>query len=668
MEDGMGSWMRHARILMTAMLVAALVACGGGGGGGTPLSGTGGGSTGGSSGSGSTTGTAAVSVALYNAAGSIVNSIGIGGGYTARAKVTDTAGAVVANKLVTFSVNDSTLATLTTTTALSDSAGIAQVSIAPVSVVSIGAMTVSASATVGTSTVSGSVDFAVSAASVSLSSLSVGSSSLASGGGTTLAVTASVSGNASTSVPVNVVFSTSCGKINGAALNSSVTTNGLGVASATYTAVSADGSLCSGPVTITASSSGATAVTSNITVAAAAANAITFASATPAQIYVAGSGATEQSIVIFKVLSSGTALPGTSVTFSLETNPGGVGIGAQGTTAPVDATSDADGNVRVTVFAGTIPGPVKIRAALTSNTSVYAETQNFTIASGPPSQRFMSLSVGSFNLEGATRDGAATTLTVRLADRQGNPVVNGTVVNFTAEGGQVASNCATAIVDGVSQCTVNFQTQNPRPADGRVSVLAYAEGTKDYTDINANNVFDAGTDVLLPNAGGGIGDAYRDDNEDNIFNTGEFVILRGASGGTCAAAGWPFTSTTNCGTGLATTVRQQTVLFFSSSEPVLKNLAASTSTITFRLASANYPLAPMPQGTTVTAASTGSCAVSSVAGSPVPNISPTNAGPTEDRSSNVRIALTNCASGNVVTVNVTAPVSGLQTSFDITLP
>ena len=41
------------------------------------------------------------------------------------------------------------------------------------------------------------------------------------------------------------------------------------------------------------------------------------------------------------------------------------------------------------------------------------------------------------------------------------------VVNFTAEGGQVAGSCATALVNNLSQCSVNFQSQNPRPADGR---------------------------------------------------------------------------------------------------------------------------------------------------------------------------------------------------------
>ena len=677
MEYGNGTVARWSRLVATGTLAAVLVACGGGGGGGgTALSGTGSGTgTDTSTGSTPSTGTgtattvaAAVSVTLNNSAGAVVTSVGVDGGYTARAKVTDTSGAVVANKLVTFSLSDSALATLTTATALTNSSGIAQVSIAPVSVVAVGAVTVTATTTVGTTTVTGTSDFAVSTPSLTLSSLTLGATSLVSGGGTTLAVTALVGGSASTSVPVNVTFAASCGKINSSALNASVTTNGSGVASATYTAVSADGTLCSGPVTVTASSSGANAQTGTITVAAPVANAVTFATATPAQIYVAGSGAAEQAIATFKVLSSGTALPGTSVTFSLVTNPGGVGLGARASTTPVTRTSDSSGNVTITVFSGTIPGPLKVRAALTSDASVFAETQNLTVASGPPSQRFMSLSVATSNIEAAVLDGAATTLTVRLADRQGNPVVDGTVVNFTAEGGQVASSCATAILGGVSQCTVNFQSQNPRPAGGRVSILAYTEGTKDYTDVNANNVFDLGTDTLLPTTGGGIGDAYRDDNENNVFDSGEFIIARGVTGGSCVAAGWPFTSTTSCDTGLATTVRQQAVLLFTSSEPVITLTTLNTSTIAFRVGSKDYPLLPMPAGTTISAATSAvGCAIGGVAGTPVINVVPTNAGPTENLTTNARVVLTGCATGNIVTISIVAP-SGRSTSYDITLP
>jgi uncharacterized membrane protein len=232
-------------------------------------------------------------------------------------------------------------------------------------------------------------------------------------------------------------------------------------------AVNTDGSLCSGDVNLSAAGAGAQTRSTKIVVAAPVANAVAFVSAAPSQIFVAGSGAAEQAVATFKVFAaSGTPLPGVNVAFSIQENPGGVGLNASGATSNVTATTDQSGQASVSVFSGTIPGPVKVRAALVSAPSVFAESQNLTIASGPPSQRFMSLSVSSFNIEGWNVDGTPTRLTVRIADRQGNAVADGTVVNFTAEGGQVANSCATATVNKISSCSVDFVTQNPRPQGG----------------------------------------------------------------------------------------------------------------------------------------------------------------------------------------------------------
>jgi hypothetical protein len=649
------------------------VACGGGGGSsgaGTGGSGSGAG-TGTGTGTGGTTTTpvGALSVRIFNSGGAPVTNVDGSGGFTARATVTDGSGAPVASKLVTFSLVDTALATITPAngTALTNGSGVAQVTIAPSSLSAVGATTITANATVGTTALSASLDFGVSASNLTLSAITAGSTALASGGNTSLSVTANVNGSPATSTPVNVSFGTSCGRINGGGTSASTTTNGSGVAGATYTAVAQDGSLCSGTVTITASAPGATAQTVNLTVAAATANAITYAGASPTQIFVQGTGAFEQSILTFRVLSGTTALANQSVTFSLVTNPGGVGLNAAGSTAPVTVTTDANGDARVNVFSGTIPGPVQVRAELANNASVFVLSSNFTVASGPPSQRFMSLSVSTFNIEAAETDGISTTLTVRLADRQGNAVQNGTVVNFTAEGGQVGSSCQTVIVGGISSCQVTFTSQNPRPVDGRVSVLAYTNGTKDYVDVNGNNTFDAG-DTLV-----NIGDPYRDDNENGVFDAGEFVITRGGSAA-CASAGEPFPSRANtCDALLATTVRQQTVILFSSSNPDLFNVTATTSSVNFELGSRPYPLLPMPLGTTVAAsvndttpANGLTCAVTRTVGTTVANASPGTLASANLRSSH-SVALSGCANGDQVFIDIKAP-GGLVTTFTIPIP
>jgi hypothetical protein len=608
-----------------------------------------------------------IRVSILNGATTVTN-ISSSGSFVGQAVLKDGAGNPISGSVVTFSIAGAGVAVLNPVTALTNASGIAQISIAPASLSSVGATTLAANASVGGAVVSNQLDFAVSASSVSLTQLAAGSTAIASGGNTQISTVAQIGGSPASGVPVNVTFSGTCGRINGAdaVAGVSVTTNGSGVASATYDSVDTSGNLCSGVVNLKAISAGATATTLAVTVALPVANAVTFVSATPAQIYVSGSGAAEQSVVVFKVLSSaGTALANQALTFSIQTNPGGVGLNASGSTASVSATTDAAGRATVSIFSGTIPGPVKVRATLVSNASVFAETQNLTVASGPPSQRFMSLAVETFNIEGWNRDGQSTNLTVRIADRQGNAVADGTVVNFVTEGGQVASSCATVKVNGISLCSVSFISQNNRPSDGRVSVLAYMAGTKDYVDVNFNNVYDAGTDTLIT-----IGDAYVDYNENGQWDSGEFRIPRGGTT-SCSSTGAPFPSVVNtCDSSLDTTVRQQAVIMFSSSAATVTSQSVSRSFVSLRIGSADHPLLPMPAGTTISASASSptssGCAVGKASGSPVANVNP-GTNPSANLATTFAVALTGCIAGDAVFVDVTSP-AGLITSFGFTLP
>lgn len=663
--------MRFIQFVVVLGLMLGLSGCGGGGGlGGTASTGTTTGSTTGAT----TTSTPTITVSLVNAAGTAVTGISLATGFKVRALVKDAAGALVSGKTVTFAISGSSIAALSPSTALTDTSGLAEVTIAPSAVSSVGAATVTATAIVGGTTATGSTDFSVQASSLTLSALTPASANLTSGGTTSVSVTALIGGVAASAVPVNVVFTASCGRINSQDTTSagvSVTTNGSGNATAIYDAVKADGTLCQGAVTLTASSAGATSVTANITVAAPTASAVTYVSSAPNQIFVAGTGALEQAIVKFKVLdTNGVAMSGVNVKFSISTNPGGVGISTLNSTTPVTASTILNGEASVSVFSGTIPGPVKIRAELAADPTIFAESQNLTVASGPPSQRFMSLSATTYNIEGWGIDGTSTQFTVRVADRQGNPVNDGTVINFTAEGGQVAGSCATAKVNGISLCTVNFISQNPRPVGGRISVLAYAAGTKDYTDTNANNKYDSATDTLT-----NIGDAYRDDNENGIYDAalGEFVIPRGGTV-VCAGTGEPFPAIVNtCDANLETTVRQQAVVMFSSSTPVYTLLSKTATALSFKLNSTTNTLLPMPAGTVISATATDNtalnavtCTISQVIGSPVPNVNP-GIDPAIDLGTTSGLILKDCATGDVITISIKAP-SGLDTVRTETVP
>jgi hypothetical protein len=498
-------------------------------------------------------------------------------------------------------------------------------------------------------------------ANITLSNFSATSVALASGANTGVSITV-LSNGLPTSTPVIVQLYATCGSINGVASSAAapvaVTTNGSGVAQADYSSIRPDNTLCSGPVRIFANTASATQLALDLIVAAPVANSIQFISAAPARIFVAGSGAAERSQVTFRVFgNNGSALGNVSVQVSVVTNPGGISLGTPGVSTPITVDSDASGDVKVDVFSGSIPGPVKVRAQLVSNATVFSESQNLSVASGPPSQRFMSVSVEKFNIEGWAVDGTSTRITARIADRQGNAVQDGTVVNFTTESGQASSSCVTSRVNDISSCSVEFISQNPRTTGGRVSVLAYLEGSKEYVDNNANNIFDAG-DTLI-----NIGNAYRDDNEDGVFTPGEFLINRGGSG-ICAGSSGVFPAQLNtCDATAVTTVRQQVVILYSSSEALLTDLQVSRSFISGAVRSADNTLLPMPVGTTISTEVTGSgsCAVDKQFGSPVVNVNP-GTNPNADLATGFSATFKDCGAGSVAFVNVQSP-GGLRTTF-----
>lgn len=636
------------------LLVAALTACGGGGGSAGATSGGGG-----SGGGGGSTGTATVVVTIVNANGDAVTNISFGGAFKLRALVKDANGAVVSGKLVNFSLDGAPIATINPGSALTGATGIAEVAISPSSITANGAASAVSSATVNSAVVEGRVDFSVTPASLSLANFNAGQTSLPSGGNTQIRVDALIGGVSAGAVPVNVTFKGSCGRINGtdATTGVTVTTDGSGRATATYDSVKSDGSLCSSSVQLTASSLGASDQILGLTVASPTANAVTFVSALPARIFVAGFGATEQSVVKFKVLSqTNTPLSGQELKFSIVTNPGGVGLNASGSSSPVTATSDINGEAIVTIFSGPKPGPVKVRAELSADPTVFAESKNLTVASGPPTQERMDLSVETFNIEGWKLSGVRTKFTVRLADRLGNPVDDGTVVNFVSSGGQIQSSCATfKDTSGIASCAVELASQAPRPANGRVTVLAYTEGHKAYLDSNTNNKFDTG-DTLHD-----MGDAFMDANENIQYDAGEFVLSRGGTQ-TCVGGTWTMPAVADtCDGKLATTIRQQATIFFSSSAAGVTFGTTTLAGVEFYVWSTEHPNLPMPAGTKVSADTFGStsCAVKKVIPTLVQNIAPAST-LGQDQSTRHRVDLTGCMSGDGVNITITSP-SGLET-------
>jgi hypothetical protein len=118
------------------------------------------------------------------------------------------------------------------------------------------------------------------------------------------------------------------------------------------------------------------------------------------------------------------------------------------------------------------------------------------VAVGLPSQLNFSLAQGTRNIEGMNIDGTPNTYSIIASDRMGNPVPAGTTISFVAEGGQVEASKQIALVGGLARASVNFVSAEPRPRDGRVTILAYALGEESFLDLNGNNVYDVGEDFL----------------------------------------------------------------------------------------------------------------------------------------------------------------------------
>jgi len=613
-----------------------------------------------------------LNLAVVNSANTAsVDTVSFGGGQKLKFTYKKADGVTpMAGTRVTFAITaGASLVSLPTDSALTGVDGVATVIVNTTSATAVGAATATASVVTSAGTASTYVDFAVAATPVTLGALQFGSTNLAASATTSVSIGASANASPASAIPVSL--SADCGSLSPAI----ALTSGSGLASSTYSSVKSDGTSCSGTVKVTATASGTTQ-TGDITVASPVASSVNFVSASPSAIYVQGSGSTTQSMLQFRVLD-GTGLPyaNASVTATITTNPGGVGLGAANSVSDLSLQSDSLGYVKFTIYAGTLPGPVQVKVKLSE--TAYAYSNNITVQSGPPAQDRLSLSVGTFNIEGQNIDGTTTSLSVRVADRQGNAVPDGTVINFTSSGGQVQPSCATTRTNGISGCSVTFSSQAPKAANGRVSVLAFAEGIKNFTDVNKNNLFDSG-DTLLD-----IGDAYRDDNENGLYDTGEFVIPRGGKE-SCIATTWgtPGRADSCDSTTSATTVRRQAVLFMATSEAVLTKgtLETPTTSITILPFRANsttkcsngIECLPLAAGTTFTADTTDptSCTAGAVTGSTVPNVSPT--GTLDEQLGTLHSVVLTAVTGKTcskVTVRVTAKSpSGLGTIVPFLLP
>lgn len=524
--------------VLTLIAAAVLSACGGGGGDpGTVPPASGG------SGTGTTPTTPAptpttpvatettVTLVMTDGSGANVTSLSGGQSGTLKATVLTPAGKPAAGAIVQFATGTNGMLVFTpeTGSALTDANGVAVVTVKPASYTTAGAVAVSATSVVEGKTGTGSVNLAIGAAPLTVGTLSFAtapSGRLPAFSTLALNIPVTSAGQPATA-STGLTLTSLCVGDGTATLVPGAISNGVQVA--TYT----NNGCVRGRDTITAAI-GNSSQTIGVDVSAANIGAIQFSGTSQAGTSIVlrgsgGQGRSESAQVTFRVVDQqGNGLAGVDVDFSATTYTGGL------TVSPLRATTNASGNASTMVSSGTIPTPVRVLATATRNgTSMTGLSDTLTVSTGLPIQRSMSLSAEHHNIEGGDVDGTKVGVTVRLADQYGNPVSNGTAVNFVTEGGAIGSAAQGGCVTVDGGCSVELVSQNYRPADGRVTVLAFVQGIENFTDSNGDGQYSctgftgpAGTYRPLvdacPSGGepfGDMGDPFLDTNLNGTYES-----------------------------------------------------------------------------------------------------------------------------------------------------
>lgn len=538
---------------LTLIAAAVLVACGGGGGDPgsvAPPAGSGGGS-------GTTPTTpnppvaaeTRVSLVMVDGSGNAVSSLSGGQTATLKATVLSPAGKPAAGAIVQFEAGTQGLVSFIpeTASALTDANGVAVVTIKPASYTVAGAVAVGATSVVDGKTGTGGANLSIGAAPLTVGTLAFAEPPTASlPAFSTLALKIPVSsGGKPAAESTGLSLSSLCMGDGTATLVPSGMSEGVQVA--TYT-----NNGCTRGRDIITASIGNSSQTIALDVGAANIGAVQFSGTSQGGTSIVlkgsgGQGRSESAQLTYRVVDQqGKGLAGVVVDFKPTTDIGGL------TVSPARATTDASGNVTTMVSSGTIPTPVRVLASASRNgATITGLSDTLIISTGLPIQKSMSMSAEHYNMEGGNIDGIKVGITVRMADQYGNPVSDGTAVNFVTEGGAVGTPDQGGCVTEGGGCSVNLVSQNFRPTDGRVTVLAFVQGVETFTDTNGDGQYScagyagaAGTYRPLVDAcpSGGepfvdMGDPFLDTNRNDAYESALGDLPFPFKGSTYNAAG-----------------------------------------------------------------------------------------------------------------------------------
>jgi hypothetical protein len=478
----------------------------------------------------------------------------------------------IANKVITFTAD---IGKLSTSTALTNEQGVANVSLTSDGE-NIGAGVITSSYAISTSatdntSISSTLNYQILAGDAIIDSnirlgyfsdvgsfiegeieISVTDNKVSAGGTLGLSVDLVDENGSLITTPIPVTFSSNCVKNGSASIDESVLSIN-GTATSTFEDINCAGKNGTDDVLIASIAvNGITNVaTETISIGGEQLGSIEFVSAEPTSIVLKGTGGQNQqetSTLTYRVKSQlGNVLAQQEVAFILSTEVGGITLSRE------SGVTNSQGLITTQVSAGSVPTAVRVTASAAMDfngepITVQSQSDLLSINTGLPEQRSMTIAATTLNPEAL--NGVTSTITVWMSDNFQNPVPDGTSVNFTTEGGQIEPTCST--VNG--NCSVVWESANPRVADHRVTILATALGHETFFDTNGNNSFDDsdgdpiqdksttkidshGESYIDFNVDSGLGnysaqasgfidmsEAWRDDNEDGEYNDGEKFI------------------------------------------------------------------------------------------------------------------------------------------------
>lgn len=334
-----------------------------------------------------------------------------------------------------------------------------------------------------------------------------------------------------------------------------------------------------------------------------------FSSAEPGRMVIStATSGTKTAVIQFRVVNElGVGVNGQAVQLSLDSQSIAAGVtfvnSADGSSSSGSQTikTDFDGVAKITVRAGPLPTGVVVTATLVSNPTVKAGSVGLSVTSGRISQKSMSIFTPTPSVEAFDRDNVPAELTITAADRLGNPVPEGTVMNFITSHGLVGTfdkgtktlvittpgGTATTIVvpvvldskgsctlDKSSTCKVQLLSSGQRPANGVVSLLAYADGEESFIDLNGNNVWDTGEPFT------DMGMAYLDVNGNSFYDVGVDQSIPGGKTGSSACNGTDISIGDTCDGTWSDfiRVRQRYTVIWATSQARITNLGGRTAT------------------------------------------------------------------------------------------